>query len=83
MTSLSTKPAAAQTAAPTLAFRLKNFALGGVAGMCATCCVSETINFIRSNFIYILDSTNRHDQSKNLSSFRRKSRNKVHSTYRW
>jgi len=38
MTSQKNKPAA--QAAPTLAFRLKNFALGGMAGMCATCCVS-------------------------------------------
>ena len=36
--------------APTLAFRLKNFALGGLAGMCATCCVSAPIVCI--NFIF-------------------------------
>ena len=36
-------------AAPTLAFRLKNFALGGLAGMCATCCVSAPS--VRTNLI--------------------------------
>ena len=29
----------ANSPAPTLAFRLKNFAIGGMSGMCATCCI--------------------------------------------
>ena len=35
--------------APTLAFRLKAFALGGLAGMSATCCVSNILCFINFN----------------------------------
>lgn len=43
MTTQTAPTKAAVQAAPTMAFRLKNFALGGLAGMCATCFVSEFI----------------------------------------
>ena len=56
-----------QTNKPSLAFRLKNFALGGIAGMCATSCVSQ---FFLSFTTKYIDPTNRYGKGKNLGSFR-------------